>query len=188
MFPSSVSPRALGSVWHCPAEAQDLGAHPGQVGLLCAGCQAAPRLPLPWLLSGWVQDVTCQAPAQPCHGQSSLGGQWQLPLTRSPAAAVSLPLWMWNSGLPRPHVVQQRPYPPSEPSKLLSLQTQNVFYVQACSKGAAPSSRECRCTGRTCPSVPAHGHALTEFAFPLRLLAKLLPQTLPKVSQAPWVG
>lgn len=72
--------------WHRPAESGDLGAPPGQVGLLCAGRQAAPAS----LSRGWVQDLMCQT--QPSRARASIhqGGQCQLPLTRSTAAAVSL--------------------------------------------------------------------------------------------------
>lgn len=55
----------------------------------------SPSLPLPRLLCVWEQDPTCQTSAS-----AHRGGPWQLPLTRSPAAAVSLPLAMHGSSPP----------------------------------------------------------------------------------------
>lgn len=138
-------------MWHCPAEGEDIRAPPGQVGLLRARCQAAPAS-----LSQGCCVAVCGirgARAQPSRAMASVhrGGRWQLPLTRSSAAAVSLLLAMCSSNLPRPRMGQQCPYPPleqcqpwgtPEPSKRLSLQIQNIFYVDTCSEDAATSARE----------------------------------------------
>lgn len=125
-LPSSVCPLAACGICHLRVRPSG---HSRAGGFTPCRCQAALSLLLPWLLRGWVQDLTCQASAQPGRGQRALGGAVTAAIGTSTGAAALVPLWMCSPNLPRRRVLQLCPYPPSPhrwgtlgPSKLVSLQ------------------------------------------------------------------